>query len=107
MAMEINRPCVFCWTPALHTRPDEFYQLQQRVACPTCGPYRLGESAHQSIWEKLDSAEVAKRTTSPFPPEFSRLIRERVAQSGGKEFVILDWDTFRAEVRESGGESGS
>ena len=105
--MEIYRPCVFCWTPALHTRPDEFHQLQQRVACPTCGPYRLGESAHQSIWEKLDRVEMAERTTSPFSPEFSRRIRERVDRSGGKEFVIEDWDAFRAEVRGFSQASGS
>jgi hypothetical protein len=87
--------CVFCWTLARHSRPDEFHGLQQRVDCPTCGLYRLGELAHQLVWEPFDRHELDH---SPFPPAITKEIRRRFDESGGREVVIDDWEQFRAEA---------
>jgi hypothetical protein len=88
--------CVFCWTLAPHSFPDEFHNRQQRVNCPTCGLYRLGEEPHQVVWDLLDDRHGLDN--SPFPRAISQEIRRRYDESGGREVVIDDWERFRAEA---------
>lgn len=101
--MTTTEPCAFCWTLARHSWPEEFHSKQQRVECPTCGTYRLGELSHQLLWEMLGPAVEHGLDHSPFPPAISREIRRRYEESGGHEVVIGNWEQFRAEAIEQYG----
>ncbi|HEX8906053.1 MAG TPA: hypothetical protein VF771_14490 [Longimicrobiaceae bacterium] len=98
-----TKPCVFCWTLARHSRPEEFYGKQQRVECPTCGTYRLDERSHQLVWELLGPLVERGFDHSPFPPAVSREIRRRYDESGGREVVIDEWERFYDEALERHG----
>lgn len=90
--------CVFCWTLAHHSWPEEFHSKQQRVDCPTCGVYRLDERTHQLVWELVGPTMERGLDHSPFPLAISNAIRSRYDESGGREVVIDNWERFRADA---------
>ncbi len=97
--MAESHPCVFCWTPAVHSRPDEFHNKQERVECSRCGTYRLDERTSQLLWELIGPIVNAGTRASPLPVSMSNLIRRCFEESGHREVVIDDWEAFGADTR--------